>query len=86
MRGSAAVRTSPLTGVVSIGDCEIEAELVSDEGYLVGVDVRFAERDTRDVVILEADEPEDLERVAALLMVKAQELRDARAARKVVPA
>lgn len=80
-----AERTGPWGTVLDLGDCEVDPEILLDggRGAVLGTNVTLREKRTDDFAIVEADSPEQLERLAAVLSVAAQKLREAREAAAV---
>lgn len=82
---SAMLDPHPAYTVLSLAACVTTAEIAvhPDTGYPLAVEVRLTEDGPcSDSTLLVADDPAQLERLAAEAMVAAQKLRDARNARK----
>lgn len=84
---SAVRAPNPAGTILDLGECEVAADvLIANKvgGIVLGMDIRITERATGDFAVIEADTPEELERLAADLVVKAQVLRE-RMGKKEIP-
>lgn len=77
----ASTLTPPFATVLLLEKCSTDSELLvaGETGAVLGANVTIREQGSDDFAILEADSPEQLERLAAELVVAAQTLREARA-------